>query len=77
MEPETKRTNKDILYKGLKKMGISLLCMFIGPSLLHVAFTNQEKPLYLALLILGLVIGVLAIVFAFKGLQTIMKSMFD
>ncbi|MGY0391871.1 DUF6095 family protein [Bizionia sp. KMM 8389] len=29
------------------------------------------------MLILGLVIGVLAIVFAFKGLQTIMKSMFD
>ncbi|WP_417889671.1 DUF6095 family protein, partial [Xanthomarina gelatinilytica] len=34
---ETKRTNKHILVKGLKKMGLSLICMFLGPTLIYIA----------------------------------------
>ena len=74
---ETKHTNKDLLYKGLKKMGISLVCMFLGPTLFYVAFSNEEKPLYIPLLILSGVICGLAIYFAFKGLKTIMDSLFE
>lgn len=73
---ETKRTNKDILVKGLKKMGFSLICMFLGPTLLYIAFSNQQKSLYFPILILGGIISILAIYFAFKGLMTIMDSMF-
>ncbi len=73
---ETKRTDKDILVKGLKKMGLSLVFMFLGPTLLYMAFSNKEKPLYVPLLILGIIICGLAIFFAFKGIQTIMDSMF-
>ncbi|MFL0354468.1 DUF6095 family protein [Xanthomarina sp. GH4-25] len=57
-------------------MGFSLLCMFLGPTLMYVAFSNQEKPLYIPLLILSLLICSLAIYFAFIGLKTIMDSMF-
>ncbi|MHA7941466.1 DUF6095 family protein [Formosa sp. 3Alg 14/1] len=74
---ETKRTNKKILVDGLKKMAISLGLMFLGPSLIHIAFTNTEKPLYIPLLILGIVVCGLAVFFAFKGLKTIMDSMFN
>ncbi len=73
---ETKRTNKDVLVKGIKIMGLSLIFMFLGPTLLYVAFSNKEKPLYIPLLILGLIICGAAIFFAFKGIQTIMNSMF-
>ena len=73
---ETDRTDKKILVDGLKKMGISLALMFLGPSILHIAFTNTQKPLYIPLLILGIIVCGLAIFFAFKGLMTIVDSMF-
>jgi nitrogen fixation-related uncharacterized protein len=73
---ETKRTNKDILYKGIKTMGISLLLMFLGPTLFYIATTNKEKPLYIPLLIVSILLCFLAIYIAFRGLQTIMSSMF-
>ena len=73
---ETKKTDKDVLTKGLKKMGISLVLMFLGPSLIYVAFSNQEKPLYIPLLIVGIASCISAIYFAFKGLNTILDSMF-
>ncbi|GAA3791476.1 DUF6095 family protein [Corallibacter vietnamensis] len=73
---ETKRTNKTILVKGIKTMGISLLCMFLGPTLLYIAFSNQEKPLYIPILIVAILICILAIFLVFKGLKTIMDSMF-
>tara|TARA_R110000850_G_scaffold153402_1_gene276865 strand:- start:115 stop:348 length:234 start_codon:yes stop_codon:yes gene_type:complete len=77
METETKRTDKGVLLKGIKKMGVSLLCMFLGPTLLYIAFSNQEKALYIPLLIVGMIICGLALFFAFKGLKTIMDSMFN
>lgn len=73
---ETNRTNKDTLVKGIKKMAISLGLMFLGPSLIYIAFSNQEKPLYYPLLIIGITTCISAIYFAFKGLNTIMNSMF-
>lgn len=73
---ETKRTDKDILIKGLKIMGFSLVCMFLGPTLIYIAFSNQEKPLYIPILIIAIIICGLAIYFAFKGLKTILDSMF-
>lgn len=73
---ETKRTDKEVLTKGLKKMGISLILMFLGPTVIYVAFSNQEKPLYIPLLILGILACAFAIYFAFKGLNTILDSMF-
>ena len=70
------KTDKDLLVKGLQKMGISLVLMFLGPTLIHIAFTNKEKPLYIPLLIIGILGCIGAIFFAFKGLNTIMDSMF-
>ncbi|WP_040254305.1 DUF6095 family protein [Psychroserpens mesophilus] len=73
---ETKRTNKEELVKGIKTMGISLVLMFIGPSLMYIAQSNTEKPLYIPILILAFILCTLAIYFAFKGLKIIMDSMF-
>jgi len=73
---KTERTNKDLLAKGLKKMGISLILMFAGPTLFYIITSNKEKPFYIPLLIISLVLCGGAIYFAFKGIQTIMDSMF-
>jgi Family of unknown function (DUF6095) len=73
---ETNRTNKAILYQGLKKMMISLVLMFAGPTLFYIATTNKEKPLYIPLLIVSLLLCGSAIFFAFQGIKTIMDSMF-
>ena len=71
-----KRTDKPLLMKGLKMMLLAAFLMFTGPVLIYIAFANKESNIYLPALILGCILCVGAIVLAFKGLQTIMKSMF-
>lgn len=57
-------------------MGLTLLLMFIGPALTYIGFTNKDKPLYIPIVIVGFAICFAAIYLAFKGLNTIMNSMF-
>lgn len=76
METETERTDKEALVKGIKTMGITLVLMFLGPTLLYIGFSNSDKPLYIPILIVGSIVSILAIYFAFKGLKQIMDSMF-
>tara|TARA_B100000809_G_C14999826_1_gene481145 strand:- start:241 stop:477 length:237 start_codon:yes stop_codon:yes gene_type:complete len=73
---KTKKTDKDLLVKGLKTMGITAILMFLGPTLFYIGLSNPDKPLYIPILIAAGTICILAIYFAFKGLQTIMDSMF-
>jgi len=73
---KTKKTDKEILVKGIKKMGLALVLLFLGPTLLYISFSNQEKALYIPLLIIGIITCGSAILFIFKGLNTIMDSMF-
>jgi len=58
-------------------MALAAIVMFIGPTLFYIATTNKDKTLYIPLLILSIIICISAVVLAYKGLQTIMKSMFD
>ncbi|WP_296313952.1 DUF6095 family protein [Winogradskyella sp. UBA3174] len=73
---ENNRTDKEILAKGLKQMGICLVLMFAGPTLLHLTLDNKDKPLYIPLLILSILLCILAISFLFIGINTIINSMF-
>lgn len=70
-------TNKEQLAKGVRTMAMSLLFMFLGPGFIYQAFKNQEHPLYIPVLILGLIAAAAAIYFGFKGLNQIMKSLFN
>ncbi|WP_317166924.1 DUF6095 family protein [Winogradskyella schleiferi] len=70
------RTDKDILVKGLKQMGICLLLMFAGPTLLHLTLDNKDKSLYIPLLIVSILLCILAISFLFIGINTILNSIF-
>ncbi|MFV0566005.1 MAG: DUF6095 family protein [Flavobacteriaceae bacterium] len=73
---ETNKTDKTLLAKGLKSLLLALLCLFSGPTLLHVALSNKEKALYIPLLILACLICLTAIFLIFKGINTILNSMF-
>ena len=72
----TKRTNKAVLIKGLKIMGVTLLTLFLGPFLLHAGLSNPDKLLYLPLVIMGLLVCGAAIYLGFKGIKIIMDSIF-
>ncbi|WP_417872105.1 DUF6095 family protein [Winogradskyella sp.] len=73
---EQNRTDKNILKKGLKKLAICLILMFLGPTLLHLTLNNDDKPLYIPLLITSIIICISAVIMLFLGLNTIMDSMF-
>jgi hypothetical protein len=73
---ENNRTDKEILSKGLKQMGVCLILMFAGPTLLHLTLDNKDKSLYIPLLILSIVLCILAISFLFIGINTILNSIF-
>lgn len=73
---ETNKTDKTILVKGIKTLIFALLSLFMGPILISIAFNNPEKPLYIPILIVGCLISAFAVFLLFKGIKTIMNSMF-
>lgn len=73
---ENNKTDKKELFKGIKTMAFALLSLFMGPILLSFAFSKPDDKLYFPLLILGCAISAMAIIMLFKGIRTIMGSMF-
>lgn len=72
-----KHTNKKVLSTGIKYLAGALPLVMIGPSILYSAFNNKEHPLYIAVLILGIIASFAAIFLMFKGIMTIIKALFD
>lgn len=70
-------TDKKILAKGIKFLSGALPLLFIGPVVINSSFKNKENPLYPFVLGLGILICGLAIFLIFKGINTIVKSLFD
>jgi hypothetical protein len=73
---KNKGTDKKILFKGIKTMLFALLSLFMGPILLSFAFSKPDDKLYYPLLITGCAISAMAVIMLFKGIRTIMSSMF-
>ena len=73
---ETKHTDKDLLVKGLKHLFIALVCFFLGPTLTYISYGIDDTLRKYAALILGILLCLLALYFSFKGLKTVMDSMF-
>ena len=70
-------TNKQLLVRGVRYLAFALPLMFLGPSVIHSSFKNQEHPLYIPILGLGIIFCMLSVFLMLKGIQTIMKSLFD
>ena len=74
---EQKRTNKILLAKGIKILAMSLGAIIAGPILTYNAFMNQDHPMFLVVISIGVLLMLLAIFLMVKGLNTILKSLFD
>ena len=69
-------TDKQILNKGIAFFAYALGLIFIGPSIIHSAFKNQHTKWHYVVLAVGIAMCVGAVYLMFKGLRTIIKSMF-
>ena len=70
-------TNKVLLFKGIKILAITLPLLFMSPVIINSAFKNEESPLYFYVLGLGIIMALAAMFLIFKGITTLVKSMFD
>jgi membrane protein DedA with SNARE-associated domain len=70
-------TNKPLLIKGIQYIAWALPLFFIGPSIIYNAFQNKQNSWYYLVLIVGCLACFFAIFLTFKGLKTILKSMFE
>lgn len=70
-------TNKEILFKGVKIMGGTLFLLILAPIILNSSFKNQEHPLFIPVLGVGIICFIAAIYFGFKGIKTLMKALFN
>lgn len=70
-------TDKQILNKGIKHLAWALPFVFIGPSIIHSAFKNQNNVWHYLVLAIGIALCIFAIYKIFKGIITIVNSMKD
>lgn len=70
-------TDKNKLAKGIKYLAGALPLLFLGPVVINSAFKNEKHPLYSYILALGIIIALTAMFLIYKGINTLVKSMFD
>lgn len=70
-------TNKPLLLKGVRYLAFSLPLMIMGPVIINSSFKNEGHPFYIPILGIGIIACLGFGFLMFKGIQTIMKSLFD
>ncbi|AEE20145.1 hypothetical protein JM84_2538 [Dokdonia sp. Hel_I_63] len=70
-------TNKEKLAKGVKLMGGTLLLLVTAPIILNSSFKNQDHPMFIPILGIGIILFIAAIYFGFKGIRMLMKALFN
>lgn len=71
-----KHTDLQVLMKGLKFLAGALPLLFLSPYLITMSALNKGHWSFYMFIILGLIAGIFAIILIFKGLKTIMNSIF-
>ncbi|WP_347375089.1 DUF6095 family protein [Aequorivita sp. Q41] len=69
-------TDIEILKKGIKFMAFALPLLFLAPYLLTLSFLNKETFMFYVFLFFGIIAAAGAIYLCFKGINTILKSIF-
>ncbi|HLO72562.1 MAG TPA: DUF6095 family protein [Flavobacterium sp.] len=70
-------TDKKVLMKGIRYLSAALPLLFIGPIVINSAFKNEKHPLYPFVLVLGIIAALGAMFLIYKGINTMLKSLFD
>jgi len=63
--------------KGIRYMSGALPLFFMGPVVIHSSFKNKSHFMFFPVLGLGIITCGIGMYLMFKGLKTIMKSLFD
>lgn len=71
-----RHTDKELLVKGLKSFGYTVLAMFAGPFLIYQAFKNQDHPFFWPVLIIGIICAGTAIYLGFRSVNIVMDAVF-
>lgn len=74
---EPQGTDRQKLIKGFKFLAGSLVLAFLGPSTIYSAFGNRDKFLFIPVLIVGAILCIGAVFCIFKGIQTIIRAIFN
>ncbi len=69
-------TDLNLLGKGLKYLAAALPLLFLSPYFITLSALNKEHWSIYLFIILAAIAGVLALFLVFKGLKTIMRSIF-
>lgn len=70
-------TDKKRLFKGIRFLAFSLPLLFIGPAIIHSSFKNKQHDLYYIVLGLGVVFCIIGMYLIFKGVNTMVKGLFN
>jgi len=70
-------TNREVLNKGIQYLAWAMPLIFIGPTVIYNAFINKQNVWHYLVLAVGIIACFGAVYLMFKGLNTIIKSMFD
>lgn len=69
--------NKDTITKGLKYSVGAIPLMFLGPMIIHNAFMNKHTWVHYVVLGVGISICILSVFLMWKGINIIIKGLFD
>ena len=69
-------TDVELLRKGVKYLAIALPLLFLSPYLITLSFLNTETIYGYVFFGIGFIAGAGAVYLLFKGINTIMKSIF-
>ncbi len=69
--------NKEHLGRGIKYLSGALPLLFIGPAIIYNAFMNQKNDWHYLVLVIGIIACLSAVFLMFKGLQLLMKGIFN
>lgn len=71
-----RRTDKDLLVKGVKSFLYTMGAMFMAPTIIYQAFKNQENVLFWPVLVVGLFLAILAIYLGFRSVNIVINAVF-
>ena len=66
-------TDREVLSKGVKRLMMSIPCFVLGPVLIYIGAGSEHPIIFL---MPGIAFTILAVVFMYQGIQTILDSMF-
>lgn len=76
MENKVRKTDRELMLKGVRFLTYTVLLMFTAPIVVYQAFKNQGHPLYIPVLVVGCLLGLGAIIMGFVSIKIIVDALF-